>query len=51
VNIGETIQEQYQIEDVLGHGNMGTTYKAIDLQTEDPVAVKRLQRLDERRLW
>lgn len=39
---GHIIQHRYQIVQVLGHGGMGTTYKAIDLQTEDPVAVKRL---------
>ncbi len=40
MNIGETIQNRYQIEQVLGQGSMGTTYKALNLKTQRPVAVK-----------
>ena len=32
--------KRYQIEHVLGRGGMGMTYKALDLQTRRPVAVK-----------
>jgi len=42
MNIGKTIQKRYQIEQVLGQGSMGTTYKALDLKTQRCVAVKLL---------
>ena len=38
--IGSIIRERYQLDIVLGHGSMGTTYKAQDLQSGRPVAVK-----------
>ncbi|MEM9509410.1 MAG: hypothetical protein AAGA16_17285, partial [Cyanobacteria bacterium P01_E01_bin.35] len=37
---GETIINQYRIVDLLGQGLGGTTYKAIDLKSEDYVALK-----------
>ncbi|MEM7759905.1 MAG: serine/threonine-protein kinase, partial [Cyanobacteria bacterium P01_A01_bin.40] len=37
---GETIINQYRIVDILGQGLGGTTYKAIDLKSEDYVALK-----------
>ena len=42
MNIGETIQERYRIQRLLGQGSMGMTYKAFDLQTRRSVAVKQL---------
>ena len=42
MNSGEILRERYQIEHVLGHGSMGTTYKALDVKTQHPVAVKQL---------
>jgi len=42
MDIGETIQERYQTEEVLGQGSMGTTYKALDLKTQRSVAIKLL---------
>jgi serine/threonine protein kinase len=38
-NCGDVIQ-RYQIQRVLGHGGMGITYAAEDLQTHQPVALK-----------
>lgn len=38
--LGETIQERYQIERVLGRGGTSTVYLARDLHTEARVAVK-----------
>jgi serine/threonine protein kinase len=40
MDIGQIIQQRYQIESLLGQGGMGTTYKALDLKTQRPVAVK-----------
>ncbi len=47
--IGKTIRDRYRVETVLGYGSMGTTYKASDLRTGRPVAVKILHfsRVDE----
>lgn len=39
---GEIINQRYQIEVPLGAGGMGTTYRAIDLQTQQRVALKAL---------
>ncbi|MEH2161642.1 MAG: serine/threonine-protein kinase [Nostoc sp.] len=39
-NWGDTIAGRYQIRHVLGHGGMGITYAAEDLQTNQPVALK-----------
>jgi serine/threonine protein kinase len=41
--IDEIVGDRYQIKDVLGQGGMGTTYAAIDLQTQQPVALKALE--------
>ncbi|OYE06555.1 serine/threonine protein kinase [Nostoc sp. 'Peltigera membranacea cyanobiont' 232] len=37
---GDAIAGRYQIRHVLGHGGMGITYAAEDLQTNQPVALK-----------
>ena len=42
MNPGDIIQSRYKIEHVLGQGSMGMTYKALDLETRIPVAVKQL---------
>jgi eukaryotic-like serine/threonine-protein kinase len=42
MQIGEKVQEQYQIERILGQGSMGTTYRALELETGRPVAIKQL---------
>ena len=47
---GDIIRERYQIERVLGWGNMGTTYKAFDLKTRHIVAVKQLH-LMRMKMW
>ena len=39
---GDIIQERYRLEQVLGQGSMGVTYKAFDLRAQRPVAVKLL---------
>ncbi len=41
MNVGETLYGRYQIQKILGKGGMGMTYKAIDRETNQPVAVKR----------
>ena len=38
--IGKTLRKRYRIDAILGHGSMGTTYQARDLQRGRPVAVK-----------
>lgn len=40
MNIGETIQQRYRLDSLLGQGSMGATYKAFDKNTQRPVAVK-----------
>ena len=50
MNPGEIIQKRYRIERVLGQGSMGMTYKALDLTTQRPVAVKQLH-LSQMREW
>lgn len=42
IYIDKIIRNRYRLEKVLGHGSMGTTYKAKDLKTQRPVAVKLL---------
>lgn len=42
MKIGAIIHDHYQIEQVLGQGGIGITYKAFDLQTHHPVAFKQL---------
>lgn len=42
MHIGQTIRHRYRIDQVIGQGSMGTTYKAFDLETRQPVAVKLL---------
>jgi serine/threonine protein kinase len=37
---GEIVRNRYQIIDVLGKGGVGITYGAIDLQTQERVAIK-----------
>ena len=38
--LGESIIEQYRIVDFLGEGLGGITYKALDLKSNDYVAIK-----------
>lgn len=40
--IGETVQNRYRIENVLGQGGIGITYSAVDSHTGDRVALKAL---------
>ncbi len=42
MKIGETVKKRYKIQKLLGQGGMGKTYKALDLDTKRPVAVKQL---------
>jgi serine/threonine protein kinase len=46
---GEIVRNRYQIIDVLGKGGVGITYGAIDLQTQERVAIKAvsLKQLDD----
>ena len=39
---GDIIKERYRILDILGKGGISITYKALDEQTEEPVAIKGL---------
>ncbi|MFB2982592.1 serine/threonine protein kinase [Microseira sp. BLCC-F43] len=39
---GEIIAQRYRIESILGQGGIGITYEAIDLQNNQPVALKAL---------
>lgn len=38
-----TIAQRYRIEEQLGSGGMGTVFKALDMQTRQPIAVKHLK--------
>lgn len=40
MNSGDIIQKRYRVDQVIGQGSMGITYKALDLRTKRPVAVK-----------
>jgi hypothetical protein len=40
---GETIRGRYRLEEPLGSGRAGTTWRASDLQQDEPVAVKALE--------
>lgn len=40
MNRGTIIRKRYRIEELLGQGSMGSTYKAFDLKTLEPVALK-----------
>lgn len=42
IHIGHTLHNRYRLESVIGQGGMGITYKAHDLNTQSPVAVKLL---------
>ena len=42
MNAGQILQKRYRIDRILGKGSMGTTYKAYDTATRQPVAVKAL---------
>jgi len=38
--IGKTLADRYRLKRILGQGGMGAVFEALDLQTQDPVAVK-----------
>ena len=40
MNAGQILQKRYRLDRILGKGSMGTTYKAYDTDTRQPVAVK-----------
>ena len=42
MDIGDILQQRYQIESILGQGSMGTTYRARDVQENRLVALKQL---------
>ena len=42
MNSNDILRNRYQIQSVLGRGGMGCAYKALDLETQRPVAIKQL---------
>lgn len=42
---GTILQERYQIEDVIGSGGFATTYRGIDLHTQETIAIKECKNL------
>src|SRR5262249_29675253 len=40
IQVGTLLQDRYRIVDRLGEGGMGLTFKAVNISTEDTVAVK-----------
>lgn len=47
---GDIIQERYRIQEILGQGGIGITYKAVDEQIQQPVAIKVLS-LQQTKDW
>jgi DNA-binding response OmpR family regulator len=41
--VGERFADRYEIVEAVGHGAMGTVYRARDLELEEPVAIKTLR--------
>jgi serine/threonine protein kinase len=44
LTVNSLILERYQIEDVIAEGGFGVVYRAKDLETEQPVAIKALRK-------
>lgn len=42
---GTILKERYQIEDVIGSGGFATTYRGIDLNTQETIAIKECKNL------